>query len=175
MTMNSGAIVIAPRGPMLTSRIVSGEFAAHRTSTFTSASPNWPDSPCAKVWSRDLDSAVICVAATPNASFVAAACMDRSVSLFSGEGELCWRRTVNSEAWAVALSADGATIAVGTAAKHPAAGTVFVFDRTGEERWRMAFDAPVWSVALSDDGERLVVGCWNNFVYLFDAAHGPSF
>ncbi|HEX4417351.1 MAG TPA: methyltransferase domain-containing protein [Kofleriaceae bacterium] len=118
---------------------------------------------------------MICVAATPNASFVAAACMDCSVSLFSGEGELCWRRTVNSEAWAVALSADGATIAVGTAAKHPSGGTVFVFDRTGEERWRIALDAPVWSVALSDDGARLVVGCWDNFVYLFEAAHGASF
>ncbi|HWU87688.1 MAG TPA: methyltransferase domain-containing protein [Kofleriaceae bacterium] len=124
------------------------------------------------MWSRDLGSAIICVAATPNVSFVAAACIDGGVSLFSGDGEPCWQRAVPGEAWAIAISADGASVAVGTASKHPAAGTVFVFDRAGEERWRLSFDAPVWSVALSDDGRRLVVGCWDNFVYLFEETQG---
>lgn len=159
---------------MPSNRSERGVSAAHdEAAPFANAvAGRWPGSPYTKVWSRELGSAIICVAATPNASFVAAACIDQSASLFSGEGELCWRRTVTGEAWAVAISADGSSVAVGTASKHPAAGTVVVFDDAGEERWRLSLDAPVWSVALSDDGGRLVVGCWDNFVYLFEAAHG---
>ncbi|WP_437923528.1 methyltransferase domain-containing protein [Sorangium sp. So ce291] len=134
--------------------------------------PSWPDSSYTEVWSRNLDSPVICVSATPNASLVAAASTDRTVALFSDTGEPRWRRSLDNEAWAVAISADGARIAVGTAAKHPASGTVFVLDRAGQELWRHALDAPVWSVSLSDDGERLVVGSWDGCAYLFQEANG---
>lgn len=125
------------------------------------------DAPYAEVWKQNLGAPVICVAATPQMSLVAAACNDRTVSLLSAAGKRMWKRTLDNEAWAVAVSADESRIAVGTATKAPASGSVFLFDRAGQERWRGTFDAPVWSIAMSEDGSRMVVGCWDGLVYLF--------
>ncbi|QNM96269.1 methyltransferase domain-containing protein [Chitinimonas koreensis] len=133
---------------------------------------DWPESAHAEVWRRNLGAAIIGVAATPDATLVAAASIDRRVALFSAAGELLWQRTLGNEAWAVAISDDASRIAVGTAAKQPAAGAIAVFDRAGELLWQLEVDAPVWSVALSGDGRRLAAGCWNNQAYVFEAADG---
>ncbi|WP_051709869.1 methyltransferase domain-containing protein [Andreprevotia chitinilytica] len=132
----------------------------------------WPESPYGEIWSRSLGSAIICVAATPHATLVAAASIDRNVALFSDAGELQWKRTLDSEAWAVAISADESRIVVGTATKQPSSGTILVFDRAGTELWRLELEAPVWSVALSDDGKRLVAGSWDNQAYVFEEVDG---
>ncbi|WP_255991097.1 methyltransferase domain-containing protein [Chitinolyticbacter albus] len=132
----------------------------------------WPESPWGEMWSRSLGAAIICVATTPTAMLVAAASIDRKVALFSETGELQWKHTLDSEAWAVAISADESRVAVGTATKQPSSGAILVFDRAGNELWRVQLDAPVWSVALSDDGKRLVAGCWNNQVYVFQETDG---
>ena len=128
----------------------------------------WPDAPYHDLWRLNLGASVICVAATPTASLIAAACIDRRVVLLSSTGEVQWTRMLDGEAWAVAMSADGSRVAVGVANKNPASGKVFTFDRNGIECWQVTLDAPVWSVALSDDGAHLAVGCWDNCVYRFE-------
>jgi len=126
--------------------------------------------PCELLWEFNSDGSVISVAATPNFSTICAATVGKSVYLIDGSGKPLWDKpcSVDEEAWATAISEDGQYIAVGTASKSPADGTLYVVTRDGRPFWSHRIGTPVWSVSLSNDGEMLAASTWggNNF-YLF--------
>lgn len=119
-------------------------------------------------WHFHCDGSVISVSATPNCSYITAATVGRSVYLFNSAGEIIWHKTaLDHECWSTAISSDGSVVAVGTASKKPADGTICVFDFRGEPVFTKRLDAPVWSVSLSCDAKVLVATCWNGIAYRF--------
>lgn len=130
------------------------------------------DGPYECAWSYRCGGAVISVSATPNCSLVAAASVDCKLYLLDGGGMCLWEQLLDDEGWAVDMSADGGYIAVGTACKKPADGTVLVYDRKGQEIWRYRIHSPVWGVSLSRRGDVLAVTSWNNVAYRFDRTNG---
>ena len=115
------------------------------------------------------DASVISVAATPNFSAICAATVGKSVYLFDGTGQPVWASpyALDSEAWATAISEDSQFIAVGTANKRPADGTLYVLTRTQYLFWSKRIRAPIWSVSLSADGGTLVAATWGNQLHIF--------
>src|SRR5215212_4500922 len=85
-------------------------------------------------WQFRCDDAVISIAATANCSTIAATTVGKSLYLLNSEGTELWRKTsLDHEGWSTAVSADGTTIAVGTACKNPADGTVYVYNSQGDQ------------------------------------------
>jgi len=119
------------------------------------------------LWSYVCGGAIISVATTPSCSLIAAASVDCKLYLLNRDGVLLWDKPLDNEAWAVSISADGSRIAVGTANKKPADGTVYVYNREGREIWRYKIGSPVWGVNLSGDGTILAVASWGNKAYRF--------
>jgi SAM-dependent methyltransferase len=123
-------------------------------------------------WKFQCDGSVISVSTTPNCSLIAAATVGRSVYLLTSDGEVVWSKTgLDHECWSTAISSDGSVVAVGTANKKPADGTIYVFDARGESIFTKRLDAPVWSASLSHDGSVLAVACWNGRAYKFTRTH----
>lgn len=122
-------------------------------------------------WRFRCDGSVISVSATPNCSLIAATTVGRSLYLLTSEGQTLWHKTgehaLDHEGWSTSLSSDGSVVAVGTANKKPADGTVYVFDSRGELLFTRTLGAPVWSVSLSKDGGILGATCWNGIAYKF--------
>lgn len=122
------------------------------------------------LWDYTCDGSVISVAATPNCSTICAATVGRSLYLLSGDGQPLWKAPyqVDFEAWATSISEDGQYIAVGTANKSPADGSVFVFDRDQRLLWNKRVRSPVWGVSLSADGQFVAASTWSgNTLHLF--------
>ncbi|PYP87189.1 MAG: hypothetical protein DMF61_11140 [Blastocatellia bacterium AA13] len=128
-----------------------------------------PTGPFEELWSHQCAGPVISVSATPNCSLISAASVNCDLHLLNENGSEVWDRPakLDNEGWATSVSADGRFIAVGTASKKPADGTVYVFDRNRTQIWSEAIGAPVWSVSLSADGSYLAVSSWNNHVYKY--------
>ncbi|MCK4347525.1 MAG: PQQ-binding-like beta-propeller repeat protein, partial [Thermoplasmatales archaeon] len=124
-------------------------------------------SPYECLWSHVCGGAIISVATTPNCSLIAAASVDCKLYLLNRDGILLWNKPLDNEAWAVDISADGSRIAVGTANKKPADGTVYVYNQDGTEIFQCKIGSPVWGVSLSGDGAVLAVTSWNNKAYRF--------
>jgi SAM-dependent methyltransferase/tetratricopeptide (TPR) repeat protein len=121
-------------------------------------------------WHYQCDGSVISVSTTPNCSLITAATVGRSVYLITSEGELVWKsgqQALDHECWSTAISSDGSIVAVGTANKNPADGSIYVFDARGELVFSQTVGAPVWSVSLSQDGSVLAASCWNGKAYKF--------
>lgn len=132
------------------------------------------DAPFQQQWCQVCAGAVISIAATPNCSLICAATVEHRAYLFDHAGNSLWTEplTLENEAWATAISADGTTIAFGTASKKPAGGRVHVVDSTGRTIWIQDIGAPVWGLSLSDNGEFLAVSSWNNTASLFRKTNG---
>lgn len=130
--------------------------------------------PFTERWQFPCDGSVISVAATAACSLISVATVARSGYLLSGSGELIWKCSpaFDFEAWSTAISADGTTIAFGTANKNPTNGTIYVFDRAGVPVWSTRIGSPVWSLSLSDDGLVLAASCWNNRLLIFQRDRG---
>lgn len=130
------------------------------------------DSSLNERWKYQCDGSVISVSATPNCSLITAATVGRRVYLFTSDGEVVWvTPTLDHECWSTAISSDGSVVAVGTANKKPADGTIYVFDARGESIFTKRLDAPVWSVSLSHDGSVLAATCWNGKAYKYIRTH----
>jgi SAM-dependent methyltransferase len=122
------------------------------------------------LWEYACDGSVISIATTPNCSTVCATTVGRSVYLLDGSGRPIWDVpfSIDAEGWAIAISEDSRFIAVGTANKTPADGTLYVITRDGKLFWSQRIRAPIWSVSLSADGERLAASTWkSNQLHLF--------
>lgn len=122
-------------------------------------------------WQFKCDGSIISVSATPNCSLIAATTVGRSLYLLTSEGKEVWKKSgedaLDHEGWSTAISSDGSVIAVGTANKKPADGTIYVFDSRGELVFTKTVGAPVWSVSFSQDGNILAATCWNGSAYKF--------
>lgn len=119
-------------------------------------------------WQFQCDASVISAATTPNCSLIAAATVGRSLYLLSSDGVEVWKKTgLDHEGWSTAIAADGGTVAIGTANKNPADGTVYVYNSRGDQVFAYTVKSPVWSVALSHDGSVLAISCWNGSAYRF--------
>ena len=119
-------------------------------------------------WQFRCDDAVISIAATANCSTIAATTVGKSLYLLNSEGTELWRKTsLDHEGWSTAVSADGTTVAVGTACKNPADGTVYVYNSQGDQLLVEELNSPVWSLSLSHDGATLAANCWSGKSYKF--------
>ena len=128
-----------------------------------------PSGPYEELWSYLCAGSVISVSATPNCSLISATTVSCDLHLLDVNGRAVWPKPakLDNEGWATSISADGRLVAVGTANKNPADGTVYVFDQKQSLIWSETIGSPVWSVNLSGDGRYLVVSSWNNHVYRF--------
>lgn len=121
-------------------------------------------------WCFTADNSVISVACTPNCSFIAAATVGRCLYLIDSDGKEIWQKSgdeLDHEAWSVAIAADASVIAVGTACKNPADGTVYIYNDKGHQVFSKTFGAPIWSLSFSPSGDVLVVSAWNGCAYKF--------
>jgi len=119
-------------------------------------------------WQFRCDDAVISIAATANCSTIAATTVGKSLYLLNSEGTELWKKSaLDHEGWSTAISADGTVIAVGTACKNPADGTVYVYNSRGDQLLAEKLNSPVWSLSFSSDGTTLAANCWNGKAYKF--------
>jgi SAM-dependent methyltransferase/WD40 repeat protein len=119
-------------------------------------------------WQFRCDDAVISIAATPNCSTIAATTVGKSLYLLNSEGTEIWRQSsLDNEGWSTAIAADGTTIAVGTASKNPADGTLYVYNSEGDQIFAARLNAPVWSLSFSHDGRILAANCWDGKAHKF--------
>src|SRR5436190_9271898 len=119
-------------------------------------------------WQFRCNDAVICIAATPNCSTIAATTVGKSLYLLNSEGAELWKQSsLDNEGWSTAISADGTAIAVGTACKNPAGGTVYIYNSQGVQIFAETLSSPVWSLSFSRDGTTLAANCWNGKAYKF--------
>lgn len=119
-------------------------------------------------WHFRCDDAVISVAATANCSMIAATTVGQSLYLLNSEGSEIWKQdSLDNEGWSTAISADGTAIAVGTACKNPANGTVYVYNSQGHQILAEKLGSPVWSLSFSHDGMTLAASCWDGKAYKF--------
>lgn len=123
-------------------------------------------------WVQKLGTPIISVSCTPNGSVLVAGAVDKTVSAFTADGHAKWTHGVDHEVWATSISADGSRVAVGTAQKKPAKGSLHIFDGAGNQLWRYELLAPIWSVCLSSNGEKCLVGSWDGSVYAFAEQDG---
>lgn len=134
--------------------------------------PSFPDRthPAAVhvAWRTVLPAPVISVAATPAMSRIFAACVDGCGHALDAAGQPLWTFATDHELWAVACTADGATIAFGSAARKPADGAVHLLDRDGGEIARFAIGMPVWGLAFDRLGTRLAATSWGNECRLYE-------
>lgn len=130
-------------------------------------------------WVHECDGSVISVSATPNCSLVSATTVGRSLYLFDSAGELIWQKSgaeegLDHEGWSTALAEDGSVVAVGTANKKPADGSVYVFNTRGEQLFSELVGSPVWSLSFSSDGGVLAANCWDGKAYRY-VRSGPTY
>lgn len=119
-------------------------------------------------WQFRCDDAVISIAATSNCSTIAATTVGKSLYLLDSDGAELWKQSsLDNEGWSTAISADGTAIAVGTACKNPAGGTVYVYNSQGVQIFAETLNSPVWSLSFSHDGTTLAANCWNGKAYKF--------
>jgi SAM-dependent methyltransferase/tetratricopeptide (TPR) repeat protein len=119
-------------------------------------------------WQFRCNDAVISIAATPNCSTIAATTVGKSLYLLNSEGAELWKQSsLDNEGWSTAISADGTAIAVGTAGKNPAGGTVYIYNSQGVQIFAETLSSPVWSLSFSRDGTTLAANCWNGKAYKF--------
>lgn len=119
-------------------------------------------------WQFDCGDAVISIAATPNCSTIAATTVGKTLYLLNSEGVELWKQSsLDNEGWSTAISGDGSTVAVGTACKNPADGTVYVYNSQGHQLFAERLNAPVWSLSFSNDGRILAVNCWDGRAHKF--------
>ncbi|MDR2719612.1 MAG: methyltransferase domain-containing protein [Nitrososphaerota archaeon] len=117
-------------------------------------------------WRFECESSIINTKCTIGMTRIAIACVDRCLYLLDQHGQELWRKSLDYEAWSVEISQDGSKIAVGTANKKPAAGSIYIFDSAGIELFKHSVDAPVWGLSFMDGNTRqLVATAWNNKVY----------
>ncbi len=126
-----------------------------------------PMNPYKYLWSYNCGGSIISIDSTPDCSLITTASVDCKLRLLNKDGILLWEKSLDNEAWSVCISATGKRIAVGTASKKPADGTVYVYNHEGVECLRYGIGAPVWGVSLSEDGSILAVTSWNNKTYRF--------
>src|SRR5689334_4957011 len=122
------------------------------------------DSCLKEKWTYKCDGSVISVSVTPNCSLISATTVGRSLILLNSEGELIWetdKDALDQEGWSTAISTDGSMVAVGTASKNPADGTVYIFNAQGGEISAITLGSPVWSLSFSSDGNVLAASCWD--------------
>ena len=89
---------------------------------------------------------------------------DNNLLCLSHEGALCWDQHVKGQVWDVALSGDGSTAAMGTAA-----GSCVLMTRNGEHVGDYKATEWVHSVSLSADGALCALGTGMQGVELIDA------
>jgi 2-polyprenyl-3-methyl-5-hydroxy-6-metoxy-1,4-benzoquinol methylase len=121
-------------------------------------------------WAYECNAPVISVSATPNCSLISATSVGRSLYLFSSDGNLIWETSsegLDHEGWSTAISADGSVIAVGTANKNPADGTIYVFNAHGDQIFSDNVGSPVWALSFSSDGKVLVGSSWDGRAYKY--------
>jgi SAM-dependent methyltransferase/WD40 repeat protein len=131
-----------------------------------------PTQPFIVRFAHDAGNSVISVSCTPNFSHIIAGTVDRKLFAMGPDGRRQWEKRLDHEIWATAISADSSRIAVGTAGKRPAAGSIYVLDNRGELLWSDQIGAPVWGVALSADGSLLAATAWDGKVYQFRDERG---
>lgn len=156
-------------------RTVKSAVARVKQRDHSAAGYEIPESPYSVQWQIGLRGSVISVSATANCSFIVAGTVNRCVTLMHSGGQVLWQKSLNHEVWATAISDDGCRIAVGTAAKNPAKGTIHIFDFDGGCVWRHELPAPIWSLDFSNNGDLLVAGCWDSNVYVFEADESQAF
>jgi tetratricopeptide (TPR) repeat protein len=123
-------------------------------------------------WAYECDASVISIAATPNCSLISATTVGRSLYLFNSTGDVVWKKSgdeegLDHEGWSTAVSSDGGVIAVGTANKKPADGSVYVFNAKGDQLYSETVGSPVWSLSFSSDGGILGASCWDGKAYKY--------
>ena len=81
---------------------------------------------------------------------------------------------ISAQAYAVAISPDGSTIAVGGLTGPPGHHNIFLFDRASGALKQRLSDLPdvINHLAYSADGRRLAASLWSNGIRVFDALNG---
>ncbi len=96
---------------------------------------------------------------------VVAGSRDSRVSLLDGNGKLIWETTLKYSVRGLAVSANGAHIAVGDNQE-----TLYLLDGgTGSVLWSAALGSSVPAVAISRDGNTIVAGTTGSTLSIFDA------
>jgi len=119
------------------------------------------------IWDHECDGSIISVAATSNCSTISVATVGRSLYLFDGDGKPLWKMPykTDNEAWATAISEDAQYVAVGTANKNPADGSIFVLDPLMDKRllrqhgkiiYFISIAAPDRNISRSQNAKSLV-------------------
>ena len=90
---------------------------------------------------------------------------DSRVSLIDGNGKLIWETTLKYSVRGLAVSANGARIAVGDNQE-----TLYLLDGgSGSVLWSVTLGSPVPAVAISRDGTTVVAGTAGSILSVFDA------
>ena len=129
-------------------------------------------------WAYKCDASVISISATPNCTLISATSVGRALYLFNSSGEVIWKKAgdegLDHEGWSTALSSDGSVVAVGTANKKPADGSVYVFNARGDQLFSETVGSPVWSLSFSSNGDVLAASCWDGKAYKY-VRHGSTY